>query len=720
MALLVKIGADLTDFKKEIKKATKEVNEVGTTLTSVGGTLTKAFTVPILGAAAASVKVGSDFDSSMSQVSAISGATGKDLEALRDKAKEMGATTKFSASESADAMTYMAMAGWNSQQMISGLPGILNLAAASGEDLATTSDIVTDALTAFGLKAEDSSHFADVLAKTSSSANTNVSLMGETFKYVAPLAGTLGFSVEDTALAIGLMANAGIKGSQAGTSLKTAIANLASPTDKMQGEMDKLGISITDAHGKTKPFIEIMKDLREKFSHLSKAEQTAAASTIFGKEAMSGMLAIINASDDDFNNLYNNINNADGAAKSMADTMQDNLEGDLTTLSSGMEGAGIKISEVLTPALRGVVQELTSAVSWFNSLDEGSMKVVIAVAGIVAAIGPLIMIIGQGIIWFSKLKEAMAILQIGSGPLIGAIGSVGTMIASLAVPIGLGVAAIIWMWNTSEEFRNAIGQIFEGIKEIFGGFIDFVTGIFTGDYDLALQGIETMTEGFKDIIGGIFDAIVAVFNNVDKFITGIFTNDWTKSFGIFGNVMNAFSANVINVWSGIKQIFDGVVNFVRGVFTGNWKQAWEGVVGIFKGVFSTLTAVIKAPLNGVIGLINAAISGINKISIDIPKWVPGVGGKHFGPNFSKIPYLAKGGNVFKGSAIFGEAGPEMLTVSGGAARVTPLSGSGSGSSDIFDYEKMAAAFIKAIRYLRLYVDDRVLAQIIDERLLEVI
>lgn len=203
MALLVKIGADLTDFKKEIKNATKEVNEVGKTLTSIGGGLTKYVTTPIVGIGAASIKVGSDFDAGMSEVSAISGATGKDLEALRDKAKEMGATTKFSASDSADAMKYMAMAGWDSQQMISGLPGILNLAAASGENLATTSDIVTDALTAFGLKASDSTHFADVLAKTSSSANTNVSLMGETFKYVAPLAGTLGFSVEDTSLAIG-------------------------------------------------------------------------------------------------------------------------------------------------------------------------------------------------------------------------------------------------------------------------------------------------------------------------------------------------------------------------------------------------------------------------------------------------------------------------------------------------------------------------------------
>lgn len=720
MALLVKIGADLTDFKKEIKNATKEVNEVGKTFTNIGSGLTKYVTTPILGIGAASIKVGSDFDAGMSEVSAISGVTGKDLDALRDKAKEMGATTKFSASDSADAMKYMAMAGWDAQQMISGLPGILNLAAASGEDLATTSDIVTDALTAFGLKAEDSSHFADVLAKTSSSANTNVSLMGETFKYVAPLAGTLGFSVEDTSLAIGLMANAGIKGSQAGTALKTAIANMVSPSDKMADKMEELGISITDSSGKTKPFIQVMQELREKFSKLDKAQQASAASTIFGKEAMSGMLAIINASDEDFNSLYESITNADGAAKQMSDTMQDNLQGDLTTLSSGLEGAGIKIYETLEPALRSIVSGITDVVTWFNGLDQSTMNTIVTVGLLVAAIGPLLLVIGQGIIWFSKLKEAMSLLQIGAGPLMGTLGSVGTTIASLALPIAVAVAAIVWMWNTSKEFQDAVTQIFGGIKQVFGGFVDFVTGVFTGDYDLALKGIESITEGFKDIIGGIFDAIVAIFNNVDKFITGIFMNDWTKSFGIFGNVMNAFSANVINVWSGIKQTFDGVVNFIRGVFTGNWKQAWEGVVGIFKGVFSTLTAVIKVPLNGVIGLINSAISGINKISITIPKWVPGVGGKHFGANFSKIPYLAKGGNVFSGSAIFGEAGPEMLTVSGGAARVTPLSGNGAGNSEIIDYEKMANAFIKAIRYLRLYVDDRILAQIIDERLLEVI
>ena len=720
MALLVKIGADLTDFKKEIKNATKEVNEVGKTLTSIGGGLTKYVTTPIIGIGAASIKVGSDFDAGMSEVSAISGATGKDLEALRDKAKEMGATTKFSASDSADAMKYMAMAGWDSQQMISGLPGILNLAAASGEDLATTSDIVTDALTAFGLKASDSTHFADVLAKTSSSANTNVSLMGETFKYVAPLAGTLGFSVEDTSLAIGLMANAGIKGSQAGTALKTAIANMASPTDAMAKKMKELGISITDSKGQTKPFIDIIKDLREKFSKLDKTQQASAASTIFGKEAMSGMLAIINASDDDFNSLYESINSADGAAKQMSDTMQDNLQGDLTTLSSGLEGAGIKISETLAPALRSIVSGITDVVSWFNGLDQSTMDVVVTIGLLVASIGPLLLIVGQGIIWFSKLKEAMSLLQIGAGPLMGSLGSVGTTIASLAIPIAVAVAAFVWMWNTSEEFRVAIGQIFEGVKQIFSGLVDFVTGVFTGDYDLALKGIESITDGFKNIIGGIFDAIVAVFNNVDKFVTGIFKNDWTQSFDYFGDIMNGFSANVLNIWSGVKQIFDGVTGFIKGVFTGDWGAAWQGVVNIFEGIFSTLGGIAKAPLNGVIGIINSAISGINSISIDIPDWVPGVGGSHFGPKIKKLPYLAKGGNVFSGSAIFGEAGPEMLTVSGGAARVTPLSGNGAGNSDFIDYEKMAEAFIRAIRFLKLYVGKDTLAQIIDERLLEVI
>lgn len=354
---------DTSGFNSGIEKMKSIANKGVSAMT----TSFAAVTAGITAGATAAVTVGSSFEAAMSKVSAISGSTGDDLQALTDKAKEMGAKTKFTASESAEALQYMAMAGWDTKAMLDGIDGIMNLAAADGLDLATTSDIVTDAITAFGLKASDSSHFADVLAKASSSANTNVSMLGESFKYVAPLAGTMGYSVEDVSLALGLMANASVKGSMAGTSLKTALSNLASPTQQMAEVMDKYGITISDAEGNALPLIDVLQQLREKFSTLSETEQTAAASTLFGKEAMSGMLAIINASDSDFKNLNQNINNADGAAQSMADTMQDNLQGQITILKSALEGLGIEIYESMQAPLKDAAIE---AQGYVNRLTE--------------------------------------------------------------------------------------------------------------------------------------------------------------------------------------------------------------------------------------------------------------------------------------------------------------------------------------------------------------
>lgn len=354
---------DTSGFKGGIDKI-KSIAQAGVSAV----TTTLAGITAALGAGAtAAATVGSSFEAAMSKVSAISGATGDSLQSLTDKAKEMGAKTKFSASESASALQYMAMAGWDTESMLNGIDGIMNLAAADGLDLATTSDIVTDALTAFNLKASDSTHFADVLAKASSSANTNVSMLGESFKYVAPLAGTMGYSVEDVSLALGLMANASVKGSMAGTSLKTALSNLASPTEDMANVMTQYGISISDTERNALPLIDVLKTLREKFGGLSETEQTAAASTLFGKEAMSGMLAIINASDSDFDNLTKNINNADGAAQTMADTMQDNLQGQITILKSALEGLGIEIYEGMSAPLQEAAVE---AQNYVNRLTE--------------------------------------------------------------------------------------------------------------------------------------------------------------------------------------------------------------------------------------------------------------------------------------------------------------------------------------------------------------
>lgn len=302
-----------------------------------------------------------DFESMMSQVSAISGATGSDFDALTAKAKEMGANTKFTAAESAEAFNYMAMAGWKTDDMLGGIEGIMNLAAASGESLGSTSDIVTDALTAFGLSASDSGHFADVLAQASANANTNVGMLGESFKHVAPVAGAMNYSIEDTSLALGLMANASIKGSMAGTALKTSLANMASPTDSMAEAMEKYGISLTDSEGNMKSLGGVIENLRSSLGGLSETEQTAAASTIFGKEAMAGMLAIINASEDDYKKLSAAIYDADGAAQRMSDTMLDNLEGSLTLMQSAVDGVKSSFGERLSPYIRGVADAITES-----------------------------------------------------------------------------------------------------------------------------------------------------------------------------------------------------------------------------------------------------------------------------------------------------------------------------------------------------------------------
>ena len=308
---------------------------------------------------AESVNSFQDFESMMSQVKAISGATGQEFDDLTAKAQEMGATTKFTATESAEAFNYMAMAGWKPQQMIDGISGIMSLAAASGEDLGTTSDIVTDALTAFGLQAGDAGHFADVLAQASANANTDVSMLGESFKYVAPVAGAMKYSIEDTSLALGLMASANVKGSMSGTALKTSIANMVKPTNDMAEAMDKYGISITDGEGNLKSLKGVIDNVRGSLGGLSRDEQTAVASTIFGKEAMAGMLAIVNASEEDYNKLSNAIYNANDAAEGMADTMLDNLKGSFTLMQSAIEGTENAFGKRLSPYLRGIAGGIT-------------------------------------------------------------------------------------------------------------------------------------------------------------------------------------------------------------------------------------------------------------------------------------------------------------------------------------------------------------------------
>ena len=387
----------------KIDEAGKKMEAFGDSVTSAGQKIMPA-SMAVAGLGAAAVKTAADFDSGMSKVAAISGATGDDLDALRDKAREMGAKTKFSASEAASAMEYMAMAGWKTEDMLGGIEGIMSLAAASGEDLATTSDIVTDALTAFGLSAQDSGHFADILAAASSNANTNVRMMGETFKYCAPIAGALGFSAEDVAEAIGLMANAGIKSTQAGTALRTIMNNLSGEVKITGAALGEVTIATTNADGSMRDLSDILADCRGAFSQLSESERAQAAEALVGKNAMSGFLALMNAAPEDIEKLSAAIDNCDGTAAQMAETMQDNLAGQLTILKSQLEELAISFGEMLMPAIRAIVSKIQAFVDKLNGMSESQRKAILTIGLIVAALGPLLVIIGTLI---SKVGVAM-------------------------------------------------------------------------------------------------------------------------------------------------------------------------------------------------------------------------------------------------------------------------------------------------------------------------
>ena len=365
-------------YKESSEKATQYWTGAGSKIKSIVSTITAATGAGAVAAGTAAINAGKSFEAGMSEVQAISGASRKDLEALTNKAKEMGATTKFSATQASEGLKYMAMAGWNSQQMIDGLPGVMNLAAASGEDLGTVSDIVTDALTAMGLKAGDSAHFADVLATAASSSNTNVAMMGETFKYAAPLAGTRGYNIEDLSQAIGLMANAGIKGSQSGTSLRSILTRLASPPSDAAKAMEKYGISIKNSDGSMKSLMEVMENMRDSLQGLPEDEKAAAASALGGQEAMSGLLAIINASESDFDNLSKAIDNASGAAQDQADIMNDNLQGALYELGSAAESAGIELYDnIKNPAKKSVRAAATEIRSLSTTIKDNGIEAII-------------------------------------------------------------------------------------------------------------------------------------------------------------------------------------------------------------------------------------------------------------------------------------------------------------------------------------------------------
>ena len=631
----------------KIDVAGQKMETIGNSIAGAGKKMMSVTTV-IGGVGVAAVKTAADFDSAMSQVAAVSGATGKDFDTLRNKAREMGAKTKFSATEAAEAMNYMAMAGWKTEDMLDGIEGVMNLAAASGEDLATTSDIVTDALTAFGLSAKDSGHFADILAAASSNANTNVSMMGETFKYCAPIAGALGFSAEDTAEAIGLMANAGIKSSQAGTALRTIMNNLAGDVKISGKAIGDVTIATTNADGSMRDLSDILADCRSAFGNLTESEKAQAAESLVGKNAMSGFLALMNAGQGDIDKLSSAIDNCDGSAEKMAMTMQDNLAGQLTILKSQLQELAISFGDILMPAIRSIVSNLQGFVDKLNGMDEGTKRTIVTIALLVASIGPLLVIIGTAISkigvamqGFVKLANGISKLKIAIQGGTGVLGKLGAALGGISAPvlavvavIAVLVAAFVHLWKTNEGFRDAIIGTWNRIKDTISGFcqgiVDRLNALgfqFTDIVDV----LKTVWDGFCQVLAPIFEG---VFNNIanilstvtgvitgilDVFI-GIFTGNWSQA---WNGVKDIFSS----IWNGISSFFTNILNVIKGVadvvlgwFGTSWNEVWTNIKTFFEGIWNgiaTFFTTIWETLKNVVTVGIMAIGSILSAAFDI-------------------------------------------------------------------------------------------------------
>ena len=656
------------DAAKQVQNFQKNTNStmsaVGQVSTSAGKTLTKAVTLPIVGIGVAAAKIGGDFESQMSRVKAISGATGSSFDELRQQAIDLGAKTAFSAKESAAGMENLASAGFDSKEIMKAMPGLLDLAAVSGGDVALASENAATALRGFNIDAGQSGHVADVFARAAADTNAEVGDMGEAMKYIAPVASSMGMSLEETAAAIGIMSDAGIKGSQAGTSLRGALSRLAKPTDEMQAKMDELGLSFYDSEGKMKPLKDQIGMLKDAFKGLTPEQQQNALVTLYGQESLSGMMALIDKGPDKLGKLTDSLKNSDGAADKMAKTMQDNMNSSLEQMMGALESAAIVVQKVLAPAVRKVADAVSGLVDKFVSAPEPVQKMIVTIGLIVAAIGPLLVIFGQAVLVLQRVKVGFLALRsglalIGSGFTAISLPVLG-IIAAIAAVIAIGIL-VYKNWDKISKFGKEVwgnvkkfaSDAAEAIKEKWGDITKWFSDTWNnlkngakGLWDGTIQGAKDAVDSVKNAWNGIkewfanlwkgttsglasaWDSVTTTLAPFVETIKTIFQPILDFFSGLWGQVQTIFGS----AWEIIKTVVMGPVLLLIDLITGDFNQFKEDFAMLWQTLATAIQTIVQTFVNIVVGFYksffqtvvniwNAIVDGVKSLWGAFTTWV---------------------------------------------------------------------------------------------------
>ena len=680
---------EIIETEQDLKKLETQANQSATAMQKIAATGEKLkttgdnissagqkllpVTAAVTGMGAASIKTAADFESSMSQVQATMGIT-KDsmstvdgqsvntMDKLSELAKKMGSETAFSATECSQALNYLALAGYNTEEMCKTLPTVLNLAAAGDIDLASASDMVTDAMSALGMGVDQADTMVDQMAKTASSTNTSVAQLGEGILTIGATAKSVKGGTAELNTALGILANNGIKGAEGGTHLRNIILSLQNPTDKAADAMESLGVQVYDSQGNMRSMNDILGDLNTSMDGMTSAEKDNIISKIFNKTDLAAANALLANTGKSWDDLQSSILNSGGAAQQMADTQLDNLQGQLTILKSALEGLAISFGQLLMPAVKNIVSWLQKFVDWLNSMDEGTKKVIMTIALVAAALGPVLIVVGKVI---SAVGTIMTIVP----KISGAITAVKTAFAALNVtmlanPIVLIIAAItalvtafIYLWNTNEGFRqfwielwenvkqvaitvwNAIKAFFQAvwdaIKVIFETVFGVIKTLVTTYFNLYKTIIETVFGVIKTIITTVWEAIKGIFTTVFEVIKTIvtiyfniyktiiqtvltviqtvITTVWNTIKTVITTVMTAIQTTLSTIWNAIKTVIQAVVSGIKGLITGDFTAVKNSITTIMNTIKSTITTIwntIKSTISTVLGAIKSAVSTV--------------------------------------------------------------------------------------------------------------